>query len=54
MADSECGYLRIPRDATFPTLPVPTDFEEYDYATISVRKIYGRKQEKNIIFWSWN
>jgi hypothetical protein len=25
-------YLRIPRNATFPTLPVPTDFQEYAHA----------------------
>ena len=25
-------YLRIPRDADFPTLPVPTDFSEYAFA----------------------
>ena len=32
MTDSDREYLRIPRDATFPTLPVPTDFQEYAFA----------------------
>ena len=32
MADSEREYLRIPRDADFPTLPVPTDFQDYAHA----------------------
>ena len=31
MADSEREYLRIPRDADFPTLTIPTDFQEYAY-----------------------
>ena len=30
--DSKREYLSIPRDATFPTLPVPTDFQEYAFA----------------------
>ena len=29
MKASQRNYLRIPRDATFPTLPVPDDFQEY-------------------------
>ena len=32
MTDSDREYLRIPSDATFPTLPVPTDFQEYAFA----------------------
>ena len=32
MADPEREYLRLPRDATFPTLPVPSDFQEYAHA----------------------
>ena len=32
VTDSEREYLRIPRDADFPTLPVPTDFSEYAFA----------------------
>ena len=32
MADSECEYLRIPREADFPTLPIPTDFQDYSLA----------------------
>ncbi len=32
MTDSEREYLRIPRDATFPTLPIPTDFQDYSLA----------------------
>ncbi len=32
MSDLEREYLRIPRDADFPTLPVPTDFQEYAHA----------------------
>ncbi len=32
MVDSEREYWCIPRDADFPTLPVPTDFQEYAFA----------------------
>ena len=32
MADSKREYLRIPRDAAFPTLPVPIDFQDYAHA----------------------
>ena len=32
MADSKREYLCIPRGATFPTLPVPTDFQDYSHA----------------------
>ena len=32
MADSEREYLHIPRDAEFPTLPIPTDFQDYSFA----------------------
>ena len=32
MSDSEREHLPIPRNADFPTLPVPTDFQEYAFA----------------------
>ena len=32
MADREREYLHIPRDADFPTLPIPTDFQDYAHA----------------------
>ena len=32
MAYPEQKYLCIPRDATFPALPVPTDFQDYAHA----------------------
>ena len=32
MADSERKYLHIPRDAEFPTLTIPTDFQDYSLA----------------------
>ena len=32
MADSECECLRIPKDADFPTLPIPADFQDYSLA----------------------
>ena len=32
MAATQRNYLRIPRDATFPALPVPTDLQEYAHA----------------------
>ena len=32
MSNSKREYLCIPRDATFPTLPVPTDFQDYAHA----------------------
>ena len=32
MTDSERKYLHIPRDADFPTLPIPTDFQDYSLA----------------------
>ena len=32
VSDLEHEYLRIPRDADFPTLPIPTDFQDYSLA----------------------
>ena len=32
MADPGREYLRIPRNADFPTLPIPTDFQDYSLA----------------------
>ena len=32
MAALEREYLRIPRNADFPTLPIPTDFQDYAFA----------------------
>ena len=32
MSDSEREYLQIPRDADFPTLPIPTDYQDYSLA----------------------
>ncbi len=32
MTAAKHKYLRVPRDATFPTLPVPTDFQDYAHA----------------------
>ena len=46
MADSEREYLRIPRDATFPTLPVPTDFQEYAHAYFIGAKELWEKSNK--------
>lgn len=46
MADSEPEYLRIPRDATFPTLPVPTDFQEYAHAYFVGAKELWEKSNK--------
>ena len=47
MADSEREYLRIPRDATFPTLPVPTDLEEYAYGYYLGAKNLWKKTGKD-------
>ena len=46
MADSKREYLRIPRDATFPTLPVPTDFQAYAFAYYLGAKELWEKSNK--------
>ena len=46
MADSEREYLPIPRNATFPTLPVSTDFQEYAHAYFFGAKELWEKSNK--------
>ena len=40
-------YLRIPRDATFPTLPVSTDFQDYSHAYFIGAKELWEKNGKD-------
>ena len=47
LADTKREYLRIPRDATFPTLPVPTDFQDYAHAYFIGAKALWEKTGKD-------
>ena len=48
MADLERNYLRIPRDADFPTLPVPTDFQDYALAYyLGAKALWEKTKDRN-------
>ena len=47
MEGSKREYLRIPRDADFPTLPVPTNFQEYAHAYFIGAKELWQKTGKD-------
>ena len=53
MAAPERNYLRIPRDATFPTLPLPREFGEYSHAyyigAVELWKATGEGRERGVI-----
>ena len=46
MSDLEREYLRSPRDADFPTLPIPTDFQTYALAYYLGAKELWEKSNK--------
>ena len=44
----EPNYLRIPRDADFPTLPVPTDFQDYAHAYyLGAKALWEKTKDQN-------
>ena len=44
----ERNYLRIPRDADFPTLPVPTDFQDYAHAYyLGAKALWEKTKDPN-------